>query len=184
MKKLLGLVICFVLLFSCNDNEKTELASESNSVADKSAAESKDYEIGDMKLVDIAKKSSQYLESGDIDSWMTIFADNATYRWNNLDSVVSKAAISDYWKKRRTDIIDSISFSNEIWTALKVNRAQSAMQMTGNYVLGWHLVYARYKTGKSMTQRIHTSYHFNDAGLIDRVSTYMDRALINAAMEK
>src|SRR5688572_26444711 len=120
MKKLPGLVICFVLLFSCSENKKTAVASESSSVADKPAAELKDYEIGDMKLVDIAKKSSQHLESGDIDSWMTIFADNATYRWNNLDSAVGKAAISDYWKKRRTDIIDSISFSNEIWTALKV----------------------------------------------------------------
>jgi ketosteroid isomerase-like protein len=184
MKKSLGLIICLVLLFSCNENEKKAVASESNSVGDKSAAESKDYEIGDMKLVDIAKKSSQYLESGDIDSWMATFADNATYRWNNLDSVVSKAAISDYWKKRRTDIIDSISFSNEIWMAIKVNRAQSPMQMTGNYVLGWHLVNARYKTGKSMTQRVHTTYHFNDAGLIDRVSAYMDKAPINAAMAK
>jgi len=184
MKKILGLLICSAILFSCGDNEKTAGATESASTADKPAADAKDYEIGDMKFVDVAKKGMQYLESGDIDSWMASFSDNAVYRWNNLDSLIGKAAIADYWKKRRTDLIDSMSFTNDIWMPIKVNKIQSPMQLPGNYALGWNLVYARYKTGKSMTQRIHTSYHFNDAGQIDRVSQYLDRAPINAAMAK
>jgi len=40
-----------------------------------------------------------YLESGDIDGWMTEFANNAVYRWNNFDSLAGKAAIIDIGKK-------------------------------------------------------------------------------------
>lgn len=182
MKKLLALIACTALLFSCNNEkqaENTETRTESASTM-----ESKDYEFADTKFVDIAKSGMANLVSGDIDAWMTRFADNAIYRWNNLDSLTGKAAITDYWKKRRADIIDSMSLTSDIWMPVKVMKPQAEGQLTGNYALCWHKVYVRYKTGKPMTQRIHTVYHFDDSDKIDRVSQYMDRAPINAAMVK
>lgn len=183
MKKLLALIACSAFLFSCN-NEKPAENTEAKTESASTTAESKDYEFGDNKYVEIAKKGFRNLESGDIDSWMTGFADNAIYRWNNFDSLAGKAAIADYWKKRRTDVIDSMSLTKDIWLAVKVNKPQVEGQLTGNYALSWHQVYAKYKTGKSMTQRIHTVYHFDANDKIDRVSQYMDRAPINAAMAK
>jgi ketosteroid isomerase-like protein len=183
MKKLLGLLVGCSLLFSCGNDKKTAEDTKSPAATDQAAA-SKDYEIGDMKYVDIAKKHFGYLGSGDIDSWMAEFADNATYRWNNFDSLLGKAAITDYWKKRRTDIIDSMSFANDIWLPMKVNKSQAPGHLTGNYALGWYTVKAKYKTGKSMSQRVHTVFHFNENDKIDRVSQYLDRVPIMAAMAK
>lgn len=183
MKRFLGLLICSTLLFSCSDDPKTEEKADSKTGTETSDTP-KDAEIGDIKYVETAKKHMGYLEKGDIDGWMADLSDNATYRWNNLDSLLGKAAITDYWKKRRTDVIDSMSFSNDIWLSVKTNKSQAAGHFTGNYALSWYIVKVKYKTGKSMRQRIHTSFHFDDNGKIDRVSQYLDRAPIIEAMTK
>jgi hypothetical protein len=183
MKKLLGLIVCTAFLFSCNDKTKTTTTTDSKPAADQ-AVSPRDYEFADTKFIDIAKKHIGYLESGDIDAWMTSFADNAIYRWNNLDSLVGKVAITDYWKKRRTDVIESISFKDDIWLPVTVFKPQAPGHLTGNYALAWYMVTTKYKMGKSMTQRIHTIFHFNENDQVDRVSQYLDRAPIMAAMEK
>lgn len=167
-------------MFSCSESPKTEEKTGSQTAP--SATEAKAYEFGDDKLVEILKKGSASLESGDIDGWLVSFADNAVYHWNNYDSLAGKAAISDYWKKRRADVIDSMSFTKQIWMPIKLNKPMVEDQLTGNYVLCWQVTYARYKTGKSMKQRIHMVYHFDANDKIDRVSQYLDRAPINAAM--
>src|SRR4051812_7289754 len=100
MKKVLGLLVCSVLLFSCNNEPKTAETTGAKAAADSTATISKDVEIGDTKYVTIAKKHMVDLERGDIDSWMADLSDNAVYRWNNFDSLVGKPAITDYWKKR------------------------------------------------------------------------------------
>ena len=184
MKKVFGWLVCSALLFSCSNDPKTTANTESKAASDAPASESKDYEFADGKFVELGKKHMAYLESGDIDGWMAEFADNAVYRWNNLDSLTGKAAITDYWKKRRTDVIDSMSFSSDIWLPIKINKPQAAGQLTGNYALCWYIVKAKYKTGKSMTQRIHTVFHFDANDKVDRVFQYLDRAPINAAMSK
>jgi ketosteroid isomerase-like protein len=48
----------------------------------------------------------------------------------------------------------------------------------------WYMLYAKYKTGKSMTQRSHMVIHFDDNDKIDRTTLYLDRVPINAAMTK
>ena len=115
---------------------------------------------------------------------MNTFADNAMYRWNNGDSLVGKKAISDYWKKRRTEAIDSISFSNDIWLSVKVNEPQQTVQAPGVWLLGWYAINAKYKTGKRMMQWIHADMHFDAQDKIDIFIQYLDRAPINAAMKK
>jgi len=181
MKKVFALFACSALFFGCNDPKTTE---KDEPKAETPATSSKDYEFGDNKFVEIGKKATASLESGDIDSWVAYYADSAKYHWNNFDSLVGKTAITDYWKKRRADVIDSMSFTKQIWMPIKVNTPLIEGQMTGNYLLYWFVSYAKYKTGKSMKQRIHMVFHFNDNDKIDRVSQYLDREPINAAMAK
>jgi cyanophycinase-like exopeptidase len=50
--------------------------------------------------------------------------------------------------------------------------------------MGWYQVTAKYKTGKSMTQWVHTDQHFDANDKIDRLIQYIDRAPINAAISK
>jgi hypothetical protein len=184
MKKLLGLLVCSALLFSCGNDPKTAESAEAKADTSSPTAGSKDYEFADAKFVELGKKHMAYLVSGDIDGWMTEFADNAIYRWNNFDSLAGKTAIIDYWKKRRTDVIDSMSFSSDVWLPVKVNKPLTAGQLTGNYALCWYIVKAKYKTGKSMSQRVHTVFHFDANDKIDRITQYLDRVPINAAMAK
>jgi hypothetical protein len=119
-----------------------------------------------------------------MDTWMSMFADNAKYFWNGGDSLIGKAAINDYWRKRRTEVIDSISFAYDIWLPVKVNESQQPMQTTGVWLLSWYQVSAKYKNGKTMSQWIHNDFHFDADKKVDQVVQYIDRAPINAALSK
>lgn len=134
-------------------------------------------------MLTLERKEPLPFRPGDIDGWMATFADNAVYVWNNGDSIAGKPAITAYWKKRRSDVIDSISFTNQIWLPIKVNQPQSVEQ-PGVWLLSWHLTMAKYKTGKRMAQWMHTDYHFDASDKIDRVIQYLDRVPINAATKK
>ncbi len=182
MKKTLALVIGTIILYSCNNNKQT-----SETPIEKTAAATDDarpYEFGDSKYIDLSKKGFEALSRGDVDAWMTGFADNAVYRWNSGDSLSGKAAISAYWKKRRSEVIDSLSFSNEIWLPIKLNKPSAELPTTGNYVLNWNKVTSKYKGAKTMVQWIHTILHFDSNDRIDEVIQYLDRVPIQAAMMK
>lgn len=183
MKRAIAIVFATTLFVACS-SEKTEnkAAATTDSVA-AAPATPPPAEFADAKYADIGNKGLAGLSSGDIDGWMSNYADNAVYLWNSGDSVAGKQAITAYWKKRRTEVIDSITFKNQIWLPIKVNKPQSVEQ-TGIWLLGWYQVYAKYKTGKSMSQWIHTDMHFDANDKIDRVIQYLDRAPINAASKK
>lgn len=179
MIKYLTILIC-VSMMACNKPK----SAEGPEVPPAPSAPPPPVEIADTKYADIGKAGLAALSSGDIDKWMEQYADNATYRWNNGDSLIGKPAISAYWKKRRTEAIETIKFENQIWLPVKVNTPAIPQQFPGNWVLGWYMTTAKYKTGKSMTQWIHTDMHFDGSDKIDAVIQYLDRAPINEAMKK
>jgi hypothetical protein len=183
MKRLMSLAFISSLFFACTSKPADTPATTSDSAVAAAPAKPQPAEFADSKYADIARKGNASLSSGDIDGWMSNFADNAVYIWNNLDSLAGKAAITAYWKKRRGEVIDSISFKNEIFLPIKVNQPQS-IEQPGVWALGWAQVSAKYKTGKRMTQLIHTDIHFDANDKIDRVIQYLDRAPINAATKK
>jgi len=184
MKNVLCLAFITSLFFACN-NQKPEDARTAATVDSAATAQVKmqPAEFADPKYSEIGKKGLAALSSGDIDTWMSSFADNAVYLWNNGDSIVGKALITAYWKKRRGEVIDSISFSNEIWLPIKVNQPQS-IEQPGVWLLSWYFTSAKYKNGKRMSQYIHSDSHFDANDKIDRYIQYLDRAPINAALKK
>lgn len=171
----------FMFLFSCND-ETPKSSSAATAPAGTPANDS--YEFGDSKFKQIGKNGMASMVSGDMDAWMAPYAEDAIFRWNGGDSLKGKAAIAAWWKKRRAEVIDSISFMNDVWLPIKVLKPEATTQLPGNYLLGWYMVKAKYKTGKSMSQRIHMVYHFNDQDKIDRVTQYIDMAPVTAATAK
>jgi hypothetical protein len=181
MKKNFLLVAAYVLLAACNsgDTEKQEETSMASPDVKQQAAE-----FADASYTDIGKKALTAMSGGDMDTWMSMFADNAKYFWNGGDSLIGKAAINDYWRKRRTEVIDSISFAYDIWLPVKVNESQQPMQTTGVWLLSWYQVSSKYKNGKTMSQWIHNDFHFDADKKVDQVVQYIDRAPINAALSK
>jgi ketosteroid isomerase-like protein len=137
-------------------------------------------EIGDSTKSKMLKASLMALAAGDADAFTSNLADNAVFAWNSGDTLKGKAAIAEFWKDRRTNIIDQMQVSNDIWLNLKVNRSKVAAP--GDYTFAWFKVMVSYKGGKSMTQWIHNVYRFDASGKVDLVTQWVDRAPIMAAM--
>jgi ketosteroid isomerase-like protein len=179
MRKIFLFVLCASVSVSCKKEETTK-----KEVAD-TAADTiiKPAEFADPKYAEIGKKTLADMEKGDMDSWMNIYADNAVYVWNSGDSLVGKPAIASYWKQRRANVIETITFKDAIWLPIMVNKPQS-VEAKGVWLLAWYKTTAKYRKGKEMTQWIHTDYHFDGNDKVDRVIQYVDKAAINAALPK
>lgn len=179
MKQFLTGTMFFLLLTACNNPKPDETAD----TAPTPAATTQPVEFADAKYSDIGKSGLASMTAGDIDAWSSNWSDNIVWQWNNGDSIAGKTAVINYWKDRRGNLIDSISFSNQIWLPVKVNQPQGT-EAPGIWLLSWYSTNAKYKTGKRMIQSIHTVQHFDANDKIDRVIQYLDRVPINAAMAK
>lgn len=176
MKKLFLFVLCTSFLVSC----KKETPPEASAAPAKPETQAP-VEFADAKYTEIGKKAMSALASGDMDSWTANFADNAKYYWNGGDSLVGKPAIDKYWRERRINVIETLSYKNDIWLPVKVNKPQKTEQ-PGVWLMGWYQVTAKYKGGKSMTQWMHILYHFDANDKIDQVNQFVDRVPILAAL--
>ena len=186
MKKVLIPAIVCTMLFACNSGDKTEtkdekMASSSDSTGKKTTPQS---EFADQKYVDWGKKQLADFESGNIDAWLASYADNAKYFWSGGDSLVGKQAISDYWKNRRSNVIKSIKFSNDIWLPLKVNTPQRGPDAPGIWVMSWYQVNVTYSNGKSLQFWVHNDQHLDNNEKVDVAVQYIDMAPINKALGK
>ena len=175
-KILLGACTC-ALLLSCGSDQQPATETEAPAAA---TAAPLPTEIADEKYVAFGKNNLTAMSAGDIDAWMSAFGDSARYFFNGGDSLVGKAAIQAYWTKRRKEVIDSISFSEDIWLPVKVNQPQQAVHAPGVWLLGWYRTTVKYKNGKSMSQWMHVDYHFDANDKVDMVVHYVDRAPIRA----
>jgi hypothetical protein len=193
MKQLLTSFLIFGLVLCYNNSiaqEKVKAKDDKTKIKDgDSKMKSKNMdavssmapaEFADQKYAVVGRKNLDALSRGDIDAFVADFADNAVYLWNSGDSLAGKVAIADYWKKRRSEVIETLTYSNYIFLPLKVNIPQS-VEAPGIWLLSWYQVNAKYKTGKTMSQWIHADIHFNSNDKIDRIISYLDRASINAA---
>jgi hypothetical protein len=180
MKKLMLLALSLSLFAACTHEVRHEQKTEAAVIETKPQPA----EFADPKYIEIGKKMFASLSSGDMAGYLNGYADNAVYQWNNGDSLAGKAAISEFWTKRRTEVIETLTFSNEIWLPIKVNKPQS-VEAPGVWLLGWYQVNAKYKTtGKTMVQWMHIDLHFDVADRIDRVIQYVDSEPITAALTK
>ena len=178
MKNLTLVLIGCALLWACSQPKPEP---EAPAVEVKAAP----IEIGDAKFIEVSKTSLNDLASGNVDGFMNALADDAKFVWNYGDSVVGKAAIGDYWKERRNNVIDTLIISRDVWLVIKANESPRPDLKTGTWVFGWYTATAKYKaTGKSMTQGVHQVGHFNESGKIDEMYQYLDRAAIQAALKK
>jgi hypothetical protein len=143
-----------------------------------------DIEFADAKYTEIGKTGMNALSSGDIDAWTATFADNARYLWSAGDSLVGKQAIHDYWKDRRSKVIDSISFVNDIWLPVHVNKPQRGPDRAGVWLFSWYMVKVKYKNNQKLAMWIHNDMHFDANDKIDIMIQYLDRAPINAALAR
>jgi hypothetical protein len=179
MKKLLLLALC-AFLFACDAGKKNN-EETATTQPEKAPAQS---EFADARYTETGKQLQAAFVKGDIDTWINSFADNAVYVWNSGDSLAGKQAIAEYWKKRWSEVLQSLQFNNNVWLPVKVNQSQS-VESTGVWLLNWNETVATYqKTGKTMTQWMHTSIHFDSNDKIDRYVLYLDRVPITAAMTK
>jgi hypothetical protein len=118
----------------------------------------------------------------DIDGMTANFDENIRYRWSSGDSLVGKKAVNDYYKGR-WGLIDSLTITEPITLPVQVNVSQSKYVSTGKWILYWGLVSVKYKNQKKIQFWMHNVNHVNDAGKVDQISQYIDRAPIMKATE-
>jgi len=172
MKNLLSVLVSAALLWSCAEPKKEEEAPP---------PEPKAVEFADAKYIDMGKAGMKSLAEGNVDAYIDGFSDNAVYQWNNGDTIATKPAILAYWKDRRGNLIDTITYTNEAWLAIQANDPPKHIAK-GVWVFNWATFTVTYKTGKPMTQSIHNIMHYDANGKIDRAIQYLDRAPIAAAL--
>ena len=178
MRKLFLFVLCASVFVGCKKEAAAGPTSSEPTATSETLAPS---EFADVKYTEIGKKAMAAMTSGDMDGWIANFADNAKYYWNGGDSLVGKPAIDKYWRDRRSNVVETVSFKNDIWLPIKVNKPQQ-MELPGVWLMGWYQVTVKYKGGSSMTQWMHILYHFNEKDKIDEVNHFADRVPIMAAM--
>lgn len=186
MRKMLTLAAGCCILLACNNNKPAEAAASATTDTTSAVKDMKPRptEFADAKYMDMGRKHLDQLSSGDIDGWMSAYSDKAHFNWSSGDSLVGKAAITSYWKDRRTKIIDSITFSNDIWLPIKVNQPQKGPDLPGIWLLSWYQVHVKYKNGKKLVFWAHVDNHFDSTDKIDLTVQYIDRAPINKALGK
>lgn len=175
MKKILIAGTACLLLIACN-NEKTDEAKMEGTSTTMSSTDKKPVsELLDLSFADPIKKSWAAFSKGDVEGMTADFADNIRYTWSGGDSAIGKKAVQDYYKGR-LNIIESVTFSNEIILPIQVNESQQPKYAPeGKWVLYWAQTDVTYKNGKKLTFWAHNVNHFNDAGKIDFVGQYLDR---------
>jgi ketosteroid isomerase-like protein len=177
MKRLFLIVLCASLFVGCKKEMDAEPAVKDSTATEAVAP----LEFADAKYSEIGKNALDALSKGDMDAWMSNYSDNAKYYWNRGDSLVGKPAIDKFWRDRRSNVIETITFSKDIWLPIKVNE-KGNVPMDGYWLLSWYQVTAKYKGGKTMSQWIHTTFHFDAQDKIDYVTQYVDMSAIDAAM--
>jgi hypothetical protein len=181
MKKFLLGVMISAFLVSCNNEKKDETAKADDSAKAASASDKKPAsELLDLRAGESVKQSMEAFAKADIDGMTANFDDNIRYTWSGGDSLIGKKAVADYYKAR-WNLIDSFSISEPIVLPIQVNESQSKYAPAGKWVLYWGMVNVKYKNGKKLGFWLHNVNHFNDAGKVDFVGQYIDRAPIAAA---
>lgn len=176
MKKILLGVLVSAFLLSCNNEKKDETKVTETPVSEKKPST----EVLDLSEGETVRQSMDAFAKADIDGMTANFDDNIRYYWSAGDSLSGKQAVADYYKGR-WKLIDSFSITEPIILPIKVNESQSKFVSVGKWVLYWGMVNVKYKNGKSIRFWMHNVNHFNDAGKVDYISQYIDRAPIAAA---
>lgn len=179
MKKVIFGVFISALLIACNEKTEEKTGSIEAPVSSNDKKSGVD-EMLPLSEADGVKNGFIAFSKGDIDGMTAEYADTARQLWSNLDSLVGKKAIQDYYRSRWT-LIDSLTFSEFVLVPMKANVQQSQYAPVGKWVLAWALAHVKYKNGKKIDFWLHNDYHYNDAGKVDFVVQYIDMHPIREA---
>ena len=177
MKKILIGVFISAFFISCADKKADETTATATETV--SSTSSSDVLLP-MSEADGVKAGLDAFTKKDVDGMTSSYDDNVRYYWSGGDSLIGKQAVKDYYVGR-TKLIDSIQYSNIIVLPVKVVNSQSPYHAPGKWVLSWFKIDVKYMNGKKLTFWSHNDYHYNDAGKVDMVIQYIDRAPINEA---
>jgi len=175
MRKILPGVVISLLLLSCNDEKKDEVAKSADAATEATAPEKKPAsELLDISAGESVKQSFEAFAKGDVDAMASGFADTVFYTWSSGDTLRGKQAVADYYKGR-WKLIDSVNVTDAIILPIQVNESQSKVAPPGKWVLYWGHLNVKYKNGKKISFWMHNVNHFNDAGKVDFVGQYLYR---------
>ncbi|MBS1599125.1 MAG: nuclear transport factor 2 family protein [Bacteroidetes bacterium] len=179
MKKMILCIAACSLLFACHDNS-TDKVLDNNATNMVKAVSTPAVELTDTSYYAIGNKALADFANGDLDSFISIYADDSHMDLAGGDSLSGKANILAFWKKTMTGI-DSVRFNTPIYLPIKVN--ESKQVQTGNYLLMWYNFTLYFKNGKKLLGHTHDVIHLTLDKKIDYQMHFADNAPILAAMK-
>ena len=173
--------ILATFLFACNNEKKDEAGASADTKSSASTAKPPVELIMDSSLIASTKATMAAFENKDVNGYTANMDDNIKFRWSGGDSLVGKQAVKDYYTGR-FNIIDTIKFSNPIFLPIMANVSPNGgVTAAGKWMLSWYQVNVKYKNSKRIGFWIHHAQHYNNAGKIDEMAQYIDRAPIMEA---
>jgi hypothetical protein len=175
MKKISAIAFALFLLSACNSaNETKSDATDSPAAASDvpTAADASNSIVLPPSSTDPVKKSIEGYASGDLAAFTENMDDNIKFYYPGPgDSLVGKAAVVDFYTKRRA-VADSIQVVNPIFLGIRNTTNPAVAQ--GDWLMSWYTFAIKYKNGKRVGLPIHTVQHVNSAGKVDIMAMYYD----------
>ena len=180
MKQLIITLALGAAFYSCSGPNSREATNTEKEAQVAPAAAQPVSVVPDSKYMEMGQKGLTAMTAQSIEEFTAGFSDQSMYIFTAGDTLKGLEAIKGYWNNRM-EVIDEISFSNQVWLTVKVLENNAQNVVPGVWLLAWFNVDATYTSGGSMRQNIHTLYHFTENDEIDIVIQYLDRVPIMQA---
>jgi hypothetical protein len=145
------------------------------------------YTIASPQYAVLAEKSLDFLTSFDFESWGTLLSDSVEYNFpdgdiNTRTVLKGKKTLLAWWKNYKNESgLESMSLENANYLPINTTVDIKDGLKPGTYVYSYFSNKMVYK-GSGLAVRMNFVFHFDQAKMIDNITTYYDRTPIIKAM--
>ncbi len=166
-----GLIFCTLLVASCGETKK-----EDSVMAEK---EIPILEAASQEYADLTQKTLDLLTEFDLETWKEYLADDVVWYWPDGTSetrhtINGKEELITWWKNWKETTGAQISFTNNTFLPLKVNKPSNYYKLVGTGVLAYTDLTISIQD-KSTSVRQHMVFMFDENKKINHALLYYDR---------
>jgi len=166
-----GFIFCAMLFINCNENKKEDSVMAEQEIPMLEAA-SQEY-------ADLAQKTLELLSEFDLETWKEYLADDVEWYWPDGNSetrhtIKGKEELITWWKNWKETTGGQMSFTNNTFLPIKVNKASNYYKLVGTGVLAYTDLTISLQD-KSTSVRQHIVFMFDENKKISHALLYYDR---------
>lgn len=166
-----GFIFCAFLIASCGETKKEETVMPEKEIPV--------LEVAPQEYADLAQKTLDLLTAFDLETWKEYLADDVVWYWPDGSSetrhtISGKEELMAWWKNWKETTGASMSFANNTFLPLKVNKPSNYYKLVGTGVLAYTDITISMQD-KTTSVRQHMVFMFDENKKINHVLLYYDR---------